>query len=203
MRRLAAVLVALLMVGCKPEMHTMKKRPSWMSEAPKALTEELYQSAASLDDLDTLMWLFLLDLIPGDERPYSVRTAEMLNSVSPELGRYFLTRGFDWERGSGGLEGCLMQDPSDNALLLEKTITAYEQLGACKHAAVIRELIPKAAERWKQIEKADTSGEEFNYDDGFWNPYEEQWDAACKEFDFYEVIWKDIQAHPERYAHSK
>ncbi len=64
-------------------------------------------------------------------------------------------------------------------------------------------LIPKAQDRLKRIEEADATGDEFNFDDGFWDPHEKRWDAACEEYDFYAVIWKDIRVHPGRYTHSK
>ena len=170
---------------------------------PKTLTTSFYQASASFEDVDSAMWLYLCGLVPEDERPYRDRVAEMLNSVSTELRRYYLARGFDWERGSGGLEGCLMREQGDDDLFLHDTIRSFESLGASKHAAIIRELMPKATERWKRINEADAKGEEFDYDDGFWEPYEERWDSASEEFDFYSQIWVDIQAHPERYVHGK
>jgi hypothetical protein len=156
-----------------------------------------------LEDVDDGMWTYLCDLIPKDQRPYRVNKAKMLESVSLELKRYYLTRSFDWENGSGGLESCLMHEPDDDVLFLEETIEAYEALGAIKHAGIIRELIPKAQDRLRRIGEANARGEEFNYDDGLWDHYEKRWDAVSKEFNFYDAIWKDIQAHPERYTHSK
>lgn len=181
----------------------MNTQSSWMPEPPKSLSADFYRSHARFEDVDTGMWTFLCDLIPDGPQPYGDRTAKMLKSISPELRRYYLTRGFDWERGSGGLESCLMRGPENDYLFLNDTIKAYESLGAHKHAAIIRELIPISQKRWKQIHEADASGQEFNYDDGLWDPYEERWDEASKEFDFYEIIWKDIRAHPERYTHTR
>jgi hypothetical protein len=91
----------------------------------------------------------------------------------------------------------------DNEYFPEDTAKAFESLGAVKQAAIIRELIPKAQLRDQQIREAEKKGHEFNFDDGFWKPYEKRWDDACREFDFYDVIWKDIQSHPERYTHRK
>lgn len=170
-------------------------------EPPRALTEKLYHVASRIEDVDTPMWTYLCGLITDDNRPFHVRNAEMIRSISPELKRYYLTRGFDWERGSGGLEACLMREEDD--MLLEETIKAYEFLGAVKHAAIIRELIPKAKERWKNIRLAESRGEEFDYDNGLWDPYEKRWDAVSEAFNFYDVIWKDIQSRPERYTHRK
>ena len=44
---------------------------------------------------------------------------------------------------------------------------------------------------------------EFNFDDDIWEPYEARWDAASEEFNFYAVIWKDIETHPGRYTHPR
>lgn len=181
----------------------MSPTPPWMPESPESLTEDYYQSHTSLEDVDSGMWTYLCNLIPADERPYKVRVAEMLASASPELRRYYLARGFDWERGSGGLESCLMNDPENDHHFVEDTIKAYEELGAFKHAAIIRELVPLARNRQQQITEAEAQGREFNFDDDFWEPYEARWDAASEEFDFYEVIWKDIETHPGRYTHPR
>jgi hypothetical protein len=181
----------------------MERAWSSMPKAPQALTEDFYRSGSCMEDVDDSMWIYLCNLIPKDQRPSRVRIAEMLDSVSPQLKGYYLTRGFDWERGSGGLESCLMHEPEDDVLFLEETIEAYKQLGALKHAAIIRDLIPKARERLQMINEADAKGEDFNYDDGFWGPYEARWVAASEEFNFYDVIWKDMRAHPEKYTHEK
>lgn len=147
------------------------------------------------------MWTYLCALIPDDDRPYRDRKLEMLSLVSPELGRYYLARGFDWERGSGGLEACLMAE--NDEMLLAETIKAYEWLKATRQAAIIRELLPKAQDRWIKIKQADAQGKEFDYDDGLWEPYEKRWDAALSKFDFYKVIWKDIRQNPNRYTHTR
>lgn len=177
--------------------------PNYLPDPPNELTVAGYRLASGIEDVDSAMWGYLCDLIAEDQRPFRARVAEMLRSISPELQRYYLVRGFDWERGSGGLESCLMNKPEDDHHFLAETIEAYEALGASKHAAIIRELMPKAAERWRRIEDADARGEEFNYDDNFWDPYEIRWDAASEEFNYPEVIWNDIQAHPERYSHPR
>ena len=80
----------------------MSTRNGWIPEPPKALTVQFYRSHSRIEDVDDGMWTYLCSLIPDDHRPYRVRKAEMLNSVSPELKQYFLTRGFDWERAPGG-----------------------------------------------------------------------------------------------------
>ena len=196
-------MLACQLIACHKSNDAMNTRPNWIPEPPEALTVDFYRSHEHLEDADTGMWTYLCELIANDQRPFPERVKEMLRTISPSLKQYYLTRGFDWERRSGGLEACLMHEPDDDSLLLEDTMSAYEALGASKHAAIIRELIPKARERWAQIHEADAQGREFNYDDGLWDPYEERWDAASEEFNFYDVIWKDIQAHPERYTHSK
>jgi len=167
--------------------------------AADALSLGFYKSRPDPEELDDAIWLYLCGLVPEDERPYDIRVKAMLHEVSPELKRYYLTRGFDWERGSGGLESCMMRE--EDELFLEETISAYESLGATEHAAIIRELIPLAKQRLMDIETADSKGEEFDFDDGFWDSYEERWDKASNDHDFYAPIWQEIKDHPERYIH--
>lgn len=202
MMRLATFLTVILMMGCEPKPETASPRPSWMQEPPSALTEEFYRSHTRIEDVDTGMWTYLCNLIPEDERPYRARRAAMMKSVSSELRRYYLVRGFDWERGSGGLESCFMGEPGDE-LFLDDTSKAFESLGAFTHAAIVRELIPRARDRGRQINEAGANGVEFNFDDGFWYPYELRWEAASREFNFYDIIWMDIRSHPEQYTHRR
>lgn len=97
----------------------------------------------------------------------------------------------------------MVDNLDNNENFPEDTAKAFESLGAVKLAAIIRELIPKAKLRDQQVKEAEKKGQAFNFDDGFWKPYEKRWDDACSEFDFYAVIWKDIQSHPERYTRQK
>ena len=197
------IIASALLVIILNSLGTMNTPTSWQSETPQALTKALYRSSTSIEDVDSKMWLYLCDLVPEDNRPYHIRVVEMLNSVSSKLRRYYLTRGFDWERGSGGLEACLMIDPKDDHLFLNDTIYAYESLGAFKHAAIIRELIPKSQDRRNLINEADKKGEEFNFDDGMWDSYETRWDTASEEFNFYDVLWSDILTNTEEYIHGE
>jgi hypothetical protein len=175
------------------------QRPSWLPEPPRELSEEFYRAASHIADIDTGMWLYLLDLIPEDGASYPERIKLMLAGVSPCLRRYFLVRQFDWERGSGGLESCLMRD--DNGMLLEDTIAAFESLGCRKHAEIIRGLMPLAADRMRRIREAEVRGVEFDFDDGFWKPWEARYQRAGG--GFVTKIWKEIKAHPERYVHKR
>jgi hypothetical protein len=176
----------------------------WETDGPpQALTIDFYRCHARIEDVDDGMWTYLFALIPKDPRSYRVRAADMLAGVSPQLKRYFLVRGFDWVSRSEGLEGCFLRDPDHDRLFWEDTIKAFEALGAFKRVSTLRELIPKARDRWVRIKAAVVEGKEFDYGDGFWAPYEAMWDAAEDDLDFYEVIWHDIRTHPERYTHSR
>ncbi len=92
-----------------------------------------------------------------------------------------------------------MRDNDD--LFVEDTIAAYEFLGAKGHAQIIRELIPMAEERWRAIRAAEAAGVEFDYDNNPFKALEPRWDKACKQFDFYKVIFRDMKQHPEKYTH--
>ena len=96
-----------------------------------------------------------------------------------------------------------MRDPVHDRLFLEETIKAFEALGAFKRASALRELIPKARDRWARIKAAVVEGKDYNYGDGFWAPHEAWWRNAAEDINVYEVIWQDIRAHPERYTHSR
>jgi hypothetical protein len=174
------------------------QRASWMPEPPKALTVEMYRNATEIADVDSQMWDYLCALIPETGADYTSRTRNMLSTLTPELRRYYLVRQFDWLRGGDGLEFCFMEA---HAIFLDETLAAFESLGAKPQADIIRQLLPLAKERAKRIAEADAKGAEFNFDDGFWEPWEQKYDAAADSFDFVGAIWNDIVAHPERYAH--
>ncbi len=175
------------------------------ADIPPSLTEEFYRAANDFEDVDTQMWLYLLELIPDDGQSYCERKRAMLNSVSRELKRYFLTRQFDWERGSGGLEACLMMqyEVGEDELFIEETIAGFEELGALEYATIIKELIPIARKLNEQIEAAGSRGEEFDFDDSRWEPYENRWNSASNGFNFYSVVWDGIQKDPSKYVHPR
>lgn len=199
----AVAVLILFVLGCKSPPATMKHRPDWIPEPPTDLTIEFYRSHSNPQTADDKMWLYLCELIPEDQRPYRERVQSMLAEITPQLRRYFLTRGFDWERGSGGLETCMMLETDEDHLFVADTADEYEALGAVEHANIIREIIPLAKVRLAKISEADASGKEFDFDDGFWDAYEERWDMACEHFNFYDVIWHDIRENPELYIHQK
>lgn len=174
---------------------------NWLPKVPEALTVEFFSSAKSLEEIDGQLWVYLCNLIP-DGAPYEENEQRMLSSISPSLRNYYLTRGFDCYRCSDGLEGCLMKEP-DELYLLNETIQAYEELGALEHADIIRSLKPLAVERLNKIDEADEEGTEFDFDDGFWEPWEERWDAATESYDFYAVIFSRMKNAPENFLHKK
>ena len=166
---------------------------------PAKLEQSLFHDARKLEDIDTDVWGYLCELVPKTGDTHRAAVAKMLASVSAELRRYYLTRLFDWERGSGGLESCMMREEDD--LFLSDTIAAYEFLGAKEHAQIIRELIPIAQARWKAIEAADAEGREFEYSNDPFQAFEPRWDKASERYDFYRVIFRDMKNRPERYTH--
>jgi hypothetical protein len=167
--------------------------------SPMRLTTDFFVNAKTFEDLDDQLWKYLLDQIGHDQRPYRDRVKSMIDDLSPELKRYFLTRQFDWERGSGGLESCMMNDEDD--MFIDDTIRAFDELGAKKQADIIRKLVPIARKRFKDIEKAEKAGKEFNFDPCPFEPFEEQWDKANEQYDFYEMIFRDMKKYPENYCH--
>jgi hypothetical protein len=173
----------------------------WQTPPPPATLDiSLYRKARRIWEIDTTMWTYLLAHVPEGPGSYKDRKAMMLASISPELRRYFLIRQFDWERGSGGIEDCMMKAEDD--MLIEDTIAAYDSIGARQHAQIIRELAPIARARRQAIEAADFSGHDFDYDSN--NPfdrYDDLWDKAGERFDFVGAIFKDIKKHPEKYTH--
>jgi hypothetical protein len=193
------------LIACPLGHHTPEELLVWEIDdaPPQALTIDFYRCHTRIEDVDNGMWTYLCALISAEPRAYRLRAGDMLARVSPQLKQYFLVRGFDWVRRSEGLEGCFMRDPVHDRLFLEETIKAFEALGATKRASILRELIPKARDRWVRIKAAVVEGKEFDCGDGFWAPYEAMWDAAEDDRDFHEVIWQDIRAHPERYTHSR
>ena len=173
--------------------------PFLPKKAPNELTASLFQNAATFKDIDTSVWLYLCDLIPNTGGSIRERKLAMLKRVSQELGRYYLSRGFDWERDSEGLEGCVMLE--DDEMLLDNTVKAYEALGAVEHAQIVSELIVLSDRRRKDISEAEYAGAEFNYEDGAFDAFEKRWDAASSKFDFYQKIFADMKRNPERYVH--
>ncbi|MBI3416995.1 MAG: hypothetical protein HY043_17020 [Verrucomicrobia bacterium] len=171
----------------------------FLTKPPAKLDQSLFLTAKKLKDIDGQVWTYLVNLIPEGGADFIDNCLEMLRQISPELKRYYLTRGFDWERGSDGLKGCVMQDEDDRRLQL--TTIAYEELGAKEHAQIVRELIPFAKQRQKAIQEAYQSGREFDYDDKAFDPFERRWEAASKKLDFYRVIFKDMKRNPDRYTH--
>jgi hypothetical protein len=107
---------------------------------------------------------------------------------------------------SGGLESCFFRSVEN--ICYPETILAFRDLGAHEHARIIKELLPLVADRQRKesaaIEEADRRGIPYDpEDDGFWEPWEERWDAADASEDYVSVIWEDVQMHPERYTHSR
>jgi len=89
----------------------------------------------------------------------------------------------------------------DDYMLLDDTIAAFESLGAHKHAEIIRQLRPLAADRMRRIHESEARGIEFNFYDGFWKPWEARYERAGGAF--VTAIWKEIKAHPERFVHRR
>ena len=87
----------------------------WLPKAPDALTINFIDYSNSIDDIDDELWIYLCNLIP-DGLPYEENEQKMLSNINPSLRTYYLTRGFDWNRGSDGLEGCLMKEPEELSL---------------------------------------------------------------------------------------
>lgn len=194
MRSITALILCSLLCSCMPD-----EKHNWLPTPPAKLEESFYRDAQKLDDVDTAVWSYLCTLVPDVGGSHRDNVAKMLSSISPELQRYYLTRLFDWERGSGGLETCMMREEDD--LFLSDTIAAYEFLGASEQAQIIRGLIPIAQARWKAIKAADAAGREFDYENCPFEVFEPRWEEACERFDFYQVIFRDMKKQPVRYTH--
>lgn len=135
--------------------------------------------------------------IAVEGRTYREQVARMLDTVTPELRRLYLVRTFEGMWGNGGLESCLMNDDDD--LFIDETIEAFESLGGVELAQLLRELRPHAAARAGAIDAADERGEEFDFDDGFWEPWDRRWDVAMMKSPHYDVLAEDLKHHPEWY----
>jgi len=185
----------------KQKSNTTSETDRTTEETPKSLSPRFYQS--NTDMLTTLgkMTRYLFSRIPEDDRFYKERVEEMLATLTPALRNFYLVDHFSTEVANQGLEACLMLGEEENDLFPLKTAKAYKALGAEKHAALIRELLPVAQNQWKLIREAEEKGEEYEEDTAFWLEQDEKWITASQEEDVYATIWEDIQANPLRYKH--
>jgi len=174
-----------------------------LEEVPKSLSLRFYQSAIEISDTLDKIWRYLSSRILADGQTRKESVVEMLSTLPPALRNYYLVRNFDTEVANQGLEACLMLGEDEGDLFPLKTAKAYQALGAEKHAALIRKLLPVAQNQWKLIREAEEKGEDYAEDTAFWLEQDEKWITANQQEAVYETIWKDIQANPMRYKHGR
>jgi hypothetical protein len=158
------------------------------------LNAQFYRSARSFADIDDEMWCYLLEILPKGRTPYGHRVRRLLRKLSPALGRYFLVRWFDSEWGSEGMEGlCTTPDWLE---VRPEMVSAFTELGAVKHAAVV-ETLPSVVAR---AQRARTDAEQESLLPVF-RRLDRRWENLAKTEDLEKMLFRSVKADCTPYLH--
>ncbi len=92
---------SLLSILFAIEMAMAAEQPVWVPTPPGKLTIEFFRTAEAFEDIDDELWIYLCELVADGEVSHELQVKKKLRTLSPELRRYYLARGFDWEQGYG------------------------------------------------------------------------------------------------------
>jgi len=194
----STIAISIALLGCS---HRDMNSSNWNPEPPPRLEMKLYRSARQMSDIDDRMWLYLLSLIKESSENFLIGEQNLVESLSPELRRYYLVRRFDSEWGSGGMAHYFMNENWRH--LLPETISAYESIGASEHALVIRRIVPVAESEQARFMRAEKDGKVDEFFD-MPSPLEDfdgNWQQAGEKFNFLNALFQDIKRNPEPYLH--